>query len=109
MSIGAYTHLDTATFNSSTGTWTDTSLAAKTGVTGDQAALVNSNSTGGGKITATVSGTRGGTAIAIAIAQYARYRRSCNSGTITASATVIDATITNPLQRRSPSKMHPAR
>ena len=98
MSIGAYTHLDTATFNSSTGTWTDTSLAAKTGVTGDQAALVNSNSTGGGKITATVSGTRGGTAIAIAIAQYASVPSLINSGTITASATVIDATITNPLQ-----------
>ncbi|MGC9952995.1 MAG: autotransporter outer membrane beta-barrel domain-containing protein [Rhizomicrobium sp.] len=64
---------------------------------GDQAAFVNSNASGSGKITAAVSGTRGGTAAAIGIAANASVPSLINSGTIAASATTTDVTITNPL------------
>jgi len=63
---------------------------------GDQAALVVSglgSAAGGGSITASVSGTRGGIARAIVISGNATVPSLINSGTISASSVVTDATI----------------
>ena len=63
-------------------------------VPGDQASLVNSNASGSGSIVASVSGTKGGIAQAIYISTYANVSSIINTGTIHASATVTDATLT---------------
>ena len=102
MEIGAYTVLDNATWDAVNNVWlynasNDLSLANK--VSGiDQAALVNTNATGLGTISASISGTRGGLAEALYIAANASVPSLINLGTISASATVTDQTITNPLE-----------
>lgn len=101
LEIGAYTVLDTATWDAVNKVWlynasNDPSLANKGSI--DQAALVNTNATGGGTISASISGTRGGFATAIDIAADASVPSLINSGTISATATVTDQTITNPLE-----------
>ena len=73
-------------------------IAAVGNEIGDQAALVNSISTGEGTISATTSGTRGGTANALYIAADATLPSIINSGTISASASTTDLTIVNPVQ-----------
>lgn len=68
-----------------------------TTVPGDQAALVVSglgSASGGGSITASITGTRGGIARAIAISGNASVPSIINSGTIAASVTTTDATLT---------------
>lgn len=93
ISIGSYTYLDNATFDSITGTWADSTLSSK--LSSDQAAFVNNGVSGGtGSISATVSGGGAGSAVALYIAQYASVPSLYNSGTITASATTTDKTIT---------------
>jgi Autotransporter beta-domain len=57
---------------------------------GDQAAFVNSSITGSGTISAQTTGTRGGTATAIYINQFANVPSILNSGTISAIATATD-------------------
>jgi len=97
--ISQNTCLDNCTFDASGNSisgWTDSSLAAKN--TADQFAFVNTSVSGSGSITASVAGTRGGTATAIEIGPNASVPSLYNSGTITASATTVDTTITNPLQ-----------
>lgn len=89
--IGSYTYLDNATFDTTTTTWTDATLAAKTSK--DQAALVNSGTSGSGTISAKVSGYKAGAATALYIAQYASVPSIINSGTISASATTSDKTL----------------
>ena len=72
---------------------------------GDQAALVvGTSGTTKGSITASISGTRGGTAIAISIADGASVPSLINTGTISAAVYTTDATLkgnttgsTNPL------------
>lgn len=68
-----------------------------TTVPGDQAALVVSglgSASGGGSITASITGTRGGIARAIVISGNASVPSIINSGTIAASVTTTDATLT---------------
>lgn len=60
---------------------------------GDQAAFVNSSSSGSGTISASTTGTRGGTATAIEIAQYASVPSLINTGSISASVTATDLTL----------------
>ncbi|MDR3528726.1 MAG: autotransporter outer membrane beta-barrel domain-containing protein [Rhizomicrobium sp.] len=64
--------------------------------TGDQAALVVSglgSASGGGSISASVTGTRGGVAKAIVISGFATVPSLINSGTISALSTTTDATL----------------
>jgi hypothetical protein len=102
INVSASTSGTTATANSTVAMYIDSyamigeNLSAKS--SSDQAALVNTNATGGGSITASTSGTRGGTAAAIEIAANASVPSLINSGTISASATTTDTTITNTLQ-----------
>ncbi|MDE2184317.1 MAG: autotransporter outer membrane beta-barrel domain-containing protein [Alphaproteobacteria bacterium] len=88
---------------------TDATLAGKHGPTstdpGDQAAFVNSGITGSGVISASTTGTRGGTAVAILINTLARVPSMINTGTISAAAATTDAALagntagsTNPLE-----------
>jgi hypothetical protein len=93
LNIGSYTILDNATFDSATAAWNDTVLAGKS--SSDQAALVNSSVSGGGVISANVSGSQAGTASALYIAQYASVPTLINSGSITAAATTTDKTLTS--------------
>lgn len=64
---------------------------------GSTAALINSNDSGGGQITASVSGSTGGVATGIFIGQNALLTSIYNSGTIRATATTSDTKITNTL------------
>ena len=93
ISIGAYTTLDKATFDYTTGTWSDVTLSAKNpgdqASAGDQAAFVNA-----GTISASTSGYKAGAATALSIAQYATVPSLINSGTISASALSSDQTLT---------------
>jgi len=97
--LGSYTYLDNATFDSITGTWADSTLSDK--ITSDQAAFVNSSNGGSGKISASVSGTGAGSAIALYIAQYASVPSLINTGTISASATTTDKTLTTKISSSS--------
>ncbi len=101
--IDSYAVIDNATWDTVHNVWTqpsgDTTLAAKQST--DQAALVNTNATSasaGGVISASISGTRGGTAQAIVINTYASLPSIFNSGTIRAGAATTDKTLTNALQ-----------
>ncbi len=72
---------------------------------GDQAAIVVSglgSASGGGSISAAVSGTRGGTARAIVISSFATVPSLINSGTISASSVTTDATLSG-----SPTSANP--
>jgi hypothetical protein len=72
---------------------------------GNQAALVIDglgSASGGGSITASVSGTRGGIAEAIVISSYATVPSLINSGTISAQATTTDATLAGGLTSSNP-------
>ena len=60
---------------------------------GDQAGLVNSDESGGGRIIASVSGAAGGEADAVQIAAFANLPSIINSGLISAVATSTDSTI----------------
>jgi hypothetical protein len=97
--ISQFTCLDNCTFDASGNSiagWTDSSLAAKNAP--DKYAFVNTAVSGGGSITASIAGTRGGSATAIEIGVGASVPSIYNSGKIAATATTTDATITNPLQ-----------
>ncbi|MDE2112384.1 MAG: autotransporter outer membrane beta-barrel domain-containing protein [Alphaproteobacteria bacterium] len=106
--LDSYTSLDNATFattgsgSTTAGQWTDASLAAKHAYVsvvnpGDQAAFVNSNATGSGTISASVSGTRGGIANALVIAANSSVPSIINSGKIVATTTATDATLNGSL------------
>ncbi|MDE2265995.1 MAG: autotransporter domain-containing protein [Alphaproteobacteria bacterium] len=102
--LDSYTNLDKATsnYNATTGTGSDPSLAAKKAYVsftnpGDQAAFVNSNAAGGGNISATVSGTRGGVANALVIGANSSVPSIINSGKISAQTTTSDATLNGSL------------
>jgi hypothetical protein len=88
LSIEGFTTLQTAAYNTTTDLWTDTG----TGLTGkngnDQAVLVNSNLSGSGSITASVSGPQGGIATAVNIASTSNVSSIINTGTISASNTI---------------------
>lgn len=67
-----------------------TTIASGTAQAGETGAIVNTNETGSGKISATVSGPDLGSATAINIAQYANVPSLFNSGTILASASTTE-------------------
>lgn len=99
LDIQSYTCLDNCTFDAnghSLAGWSDASLAAKN--TADQYALVNSSVSGSGSITASVAGTRGGSAAALVIGPGSSVPSIYNSGKITASASTTDTTIVNVVQ-----------
>jgi hypothetical protein len=97
--IGSYTYLDNATFDSITGTWADNTLTNK--LTSDQAAFVNSKDGSSGTISATVSGAGAGSATALYIDANASVPSLINSGTISASATTTDKTVTTKISSSS--------
>ena len=109
VSIGAYTSLDNATFDYTTGTWSDVTLSTKnpsgqtSGDTGDQAAFVNR-----GSISASTSGYKAGAATALYIAQYASVPSLINSGTIAASALSVDKELTTVISTSNPYSLYAA-
>lgn len=97
--LDSYSYLDNATFDYTTATWGDASLAGKN--TDEQAAFVNSNVASSGTISASTSGYKAGAAMAVYIAQYASVPTIINSGTITASALTLDQTLTTTISSTS--------
>ncbi len=101
LNIGGYTTFVDATYDTATNSWNNLGTLTGKKDYGDSLAapalaapaLVNSSATGGGTISATVSGSRGGIATAISIASTANVPSIFNSGTISAAVSNSDPTL----------------